>query len=598
MLTLNNVHQQFASWFHSEKLRPFAYLVSRKLSEGHICVALNDIDEEEENHFPLTPATFSNYETLLKNEPLVMQKGGTKQPFVLHNHKLYLQRYFHYETIILDRIYQFLNTEKTDFEHRKNSLLKLKELVHQLFPSLEKKITNEDAVNWQMVAALNAVLNNFTIITGGPGTGKTTTVARLLTLLAHTSPLLKVALAAPTGKAAARMAESLKASMGTGIAQEHLQSLIPLTLHRLLRLKPGSTTCPFNATNPLDYDVIIVDESSMIDVALFARLLHAVGSHSRLILLGDKSQLASVEAGSLFGDLCNARQQNNLFSKERIDFFNHFIPDGEASIGSDKADNSTHPLFQHVVELQHSHRFSGSEGIGRFSRAIIRNEEKILSDFFEKDYDNQITLDPDYNTESFEKFVLGYKEYIEERDTAAAIKKFNQLRVLCAVREGNYGLYAINKKIEVLLQQRGLITASEDFYKNRPIMITRNYYELQLFNGDVGIIRPDETGVLKAWFFDNQQNLRSVLPAFIATSETVFAMTIHKSQGSEFDKVLVLLPDNQNVALLTRELLYTAVTRAKEKVLIQGSKEVIRETAKRRVKRVSGILERFHDSSE
>jgi exodeoxyribonuclease V alpha subunit len=452
----------------------------------------------------------------------------------------------------------------------------------------------EENVNWQLIAAITGVLNDFSIITGGPGTGKTTTVAKILAILFTINPALKVALAAPTGKAAVRMAESLKKSssgMPASISAK-FEEIIPGTIHRLLGYIPGSPYFKHNSENPLNYDVVIIDESSMIDVALFAKLLQAIGNGTRLILLGDKNQLASVEAGSLFGDLCNTRPQFTI-SKEKALFINGFINKTTKKIPNDCIVNSeSHLLFEHVVELKRSHRFSGEKGIGKFSKAIINNEQDEIQGFFET-RDEHVFIDIDYDEKVFEIFIKGYADYIQERDIKAALNKLNQLRVLCAIRDGEQGLYAINKRIEKYLQQKKLIKPTTEFYENRPIIVTKNYYDLGLFNGDVGLIRYDGNNVLKVWFEDSSGELKSVLPGLISEAETVYAMTIHKSQGSEYDNVLVVLPDVADLPLLTAELLYTGVTRAKSKVVVQAKKEVILETAKRRVKRASGIMERF-----
>ena len=595
MLTINNVHQQFAAFFKNEKLQPYAFLVSKKLSEGHICIDLNELAEEPDFENVSEKNNVKIYTALLSREPLVTTISGAKQPFVLHNEKLYLQRYFHYETTILHRIKQFIFSEENLASQRINELAQNRIFIQQLFTAAAEKTNDE--TDWQMVAAMSAVLNNFTIITGGPGTGKTTTVAKIVALLFTMNPTLKVALAAPTGKAAARMAESLKATTVVDKAMHQtFQTLVPSTLHRLLKLSPGSTQSKSNKENPLDYDLIIVDESSMIDVSLFAKLLSAVGDQTRLILIGDKDQLASVEAGSLFGDLCNAQPELNLFAGERAAFINGLFSDKKDPINnSNISDNIHHLLFQHIVELRHSHRFSGHEGIGRFSKAVISNNADIIQQFFKPGFDVQVAIDNTYSDAVFNKFVSGYSDYILEKDITKALAKFNNLRVLCAVREGNYGLYAINKKIEILLQQKGLLSTTSEYYEHRPMMVTKNYYDLQLFNGDIGIIRADENGTLKVWFLDSEQNLKSILPGFVGDSETVFAMTIHKSQGSEFDNVMVMLPDAADIELLTRELLYTAVTRAKKQVIIQGTEEIILQTAARSVKRVSGIRERFFE---
>jgi exodeoxyribonuclease V alpha subunit len=316
-----------------------------------------------------------------------------------------------------------------------------------------------------------------------------------------------------------------------------------------------------------------------------------------MILLGDKDQLASVEAGSLFGDLCQSQQELNIFSPEKSSFINSFISHSENKISGKNVDeNNNHPLFEHVIELQKSHRYSDKKGIGKFSKAVINNDSETIKDYF-KNNDDQVLIDPYYSEDIFKKFVIGYEEFIRERDIKKALKKLNNLRVLCAVREGENGVRSVNLKIEKYLQEKRLINLSSIFYKNRPVIITKNHYDLNLFNGDVGIIRADENGELKAWFENNEDDLKCYSPAYLNSSETVFAMTIHKSQGSEFDKVMVILPDSIDIPILTRELLYTAVTRAKSKVFIQASEDVILQSAEKFVKRSSGIKNRFLENT-
>lgn len=598
MKTINNVHQQFAEFFKSETLKPFAYLVSKRLSEGHICLDLNEVNTEPEGLEVFDKAFLLENTSGLNEESLVTFENGPKQPFVLHNNRLYLQRYFNYETIILNRIKLFVETEKKGDQKRIQELKSYAEFIQTLFSGSRAAVSAVGAENidWQLAAAVLAILNNFTIITGGPGTGKTTTVAKILAVLFTISPALKVALVAPTGKAAVRMAESLQSSQ-LNISQdinERLQTVKPGTIHRLLKYVPDSPYFRHNSSNPVNYDVVIADESSMIDVALFAKLLDAIGPGTKVILLGDKDQLASVEAGSLFGDLCKTQSGLNMISAEKANLINSFISDPGRQITTDYIlKDSDHLLSEHIIELKYSHRFTSDKGIGKFSKTIIKNDVTGLSEYVENNKDEQVTIDTEYKNEIFEQFAEGYTEYIKEPDIKKALQKLNKLRVLCAIREGEQGLYNLNTAIENYLRKKKLINKNSEFYENRPIIITKNYYSLQLFNGDVGIIRPDENGVLKAWFGDSDNEPKSILPGYIAEAETVFAMTIHKSQGSEYDEVLIVLPDNLNIPILTRELLYTAVTRAKSKVIVQASKEVILHTAVGVVKRASGIMERF-----
>jgi exodeoxyribonuclease V alpha subunit len=594
MHTINDVHQQFAEYFDIPVLKPYAYLLSKKISEGHICLHLDKLTDTD-TELPAYCASMVTGSAPLKSVPLVAQNGDDKEPFVLYQDRLYLQRYFRYETIFLNRIHQFLETEKTQLNDRIAILEKQQQLILNLFGTNET-VDDNVPVDWQLAAAITGVLNNFTIITGGPGTGKTTTVAKILAILFNIDPSLKVALAAPTGKAAARMAESLRnTTLPVDAAlTEKLQHLNPSTIHRLLKAKADNPYFHHNAENPLNFDVVIVDESSMIDIALFAKLLDAIGPDTRLILLGDKDQLASVEAGSLFGDLCQAQETLNLFSEDRIALINSFITDQRRQIPDTQiGDDMSHPLFQHLVELRRSHRFTGHKGIGKFSKAIIKNDQPVLQEFLHEGYDEQVIIDSTYSEKLFEEFVAGYADYIKEKDITTALHKINNLRVLCAVREGDQGVYAINRAIERYLYDKKLIRINAEFYKNRPIILTRNYYEHNLFNGDTGIIRPDEKGVLMAWFEDGAGALKAVLPGYLTEAQTVFAMTIHKSQGSEFNKVLVILPQTANVAILTRELVYTAVTRAKSKVYVQSLEEVLLLAAERSVERSSGIANRF-----
>ncbi len=596
MQTLNDTHQQFAAFFESKTLQPFAYWVSKKLSEGHICFDLNEIANEQENLPTYYKNAFINEITLTK-ESLVTTQNKPKQPFVLHNNKLYLQRYFNYESQILVKILELGNCELEFVNERIEKLKTLNSFIKTLFASPYK--TTE--TNWQLVATITGVLNNFTIITGGPGTGKTTTVAKILAILFATNPNLKVALAAPTGKAAARMAESLKAATSSAIANipqniaAKFELLQPATIQRLLGFIPNSLYFKYNQNNPLNYDVVIIDEASMIDVALFAKLLNAIDRKTRLILLGDKNQLASVEAGSLFGDLCQAQQNINLFNAHTATFINSFTTTNEEKISTQNIAENTlnHPLFKHIVELKFSHRFTNNQGIGQFSKAIIHNNTAQITDFILANADAQVAIDTQYNKTFLDNFIQGYQEYINESDTKIALQKFNKLRILCAIRESDQGLYALNKYVEKHLISKNLIDNRTEFYNHRPIIITSNNYVLELFNGDIGLIRPDKDGELKAWFEGENGEIKSVLPGLINQAETVYAMTIHKSQGSEFEQVLVVLPQQQNIAILTRELLYTGITRAKNKVFLQASEAVILQTAQAQVKRTSGIVQRF-----
>ncbi len=590
MQTFNDVHRQFAEFFPGDDLKPYLYLVSKSLAEGHVCINLDEV-QASSDQLP------EDYRRLLFQAPLpelsanalVGTISDTNKPFILHNKRLYMQRYFRYESNIVEKLSRLIEAEEEQAPARLAALNQSKALVNKLFPPSG----DASGDNLQLVAALFAVVHNFTIIAGGPGTGKTTTIARVLALLYTTNPELKVALAAPTGKAAVRMAESLRHSalQFEGLFGEQFSKLVPSTIHRLLRQQPPGK-------EPLDYDVVIVDEASMVDVALMAKLLDVVAPGARLILLGDKDQLASVEAGNLLSDLCKTQYVVNEFSEPAVALINGFTSKDSARLTWEPllSEMNTSVLADRIVELQTSHRFNAKKGIGRLSQAVLRSDLPFLAGVFAKSSkpDPQVSISPlSGKNQLLPDFARHFAAYIREPDVHLALKLFNRYRILCAVREGDQGVYAINRQVEQYLRHTALLDPSREFYLNRPMIVTQNYPSLDLYNGDIGILRKDEHSELQFWFEDAKGLLRSILPGLISKAETAFAMTIHKSQGSEFEEVLVILPAESQASILTRELLYTAVTRARSKLSILTSEQVWLDAASKEVRRASGITERF-----
>ena len=589
----DDIHRQFAEYFEEPAIWPYAYMLSQKLTEGNICISLEDVQA----NISSTPYKRSmDKNDLLKYPTYITKDQINKAPFILHNDRLYFQRYFKYETSIIQNLKKLIAAEKDLLVSRISQLESQKALIQTLKTDYNLDgLTNKEKTDWQLVAVLKALLNNFSIITGGPGTGKTTTLAKLLIVLYALDPDAKVALAAPTGKASMRMLESLKSSTlnFTAETKAKIAALVPSTIHSLLGYKKESVNFKHNAENPLPYDWVVVDEASMIDVPMFSKLLAALGDKTRIILLGDKDQLASVEAGSLLGDLCQTLPSLNQFSTETAEWINEFITDSDRKINSEFIANANQLLVGHIIELKYSHRFNSQGAIGKLSRAVIDGKEEEVKELITNAQGSNVIVDQIYNPMLLENFVAGYAAFINESDIKLALKKLNQLRVLVAVRQGSRGLYAINNLIELNLRKKGLIKPDGEMYENRPIMVTRNMYDLGLLNGDTGIMRKDASGNLKVWFEDGQGGIKSVLPAYLNYSETAFAMTIHKSQGSEFDNVMVILPEGTSNALLTRELLYTGITRAKTSITIQGEMGTIEHAVNSCVKRISGITGRI-----
>ncbi len=530
-----DVHKIFAEYFQG--FESLAYALSAKLSEGNICLDIEEykkelprrLDEQkikewfkdDDTRFWVSPEEF---EKQSKEGKYVTYSASELKPFVIQNGQAYLHRYFQYETQIIENI--------------------------------------------------RRLGNNFQIITGGPGTGKTYSVAKELVKLFSEDINLKAALAAPTGKAAARMNESIKKYAAdpentiSEAVKTKLTGLKAQTIHRLLGYLSDSVFFRHDEKNRLPYDVLIVDECSMVDGAMMAKLLNAVDDNTRLYLLGDKDQLASVEAGSVFGDLCRAKDYELLSGK---------------------------------VEIKtKSWRFDKDKGIGKFSQEVISGSPIDLASYAD---DKQITIDTTFSPELFNQYAILYKEYIEEPLIEIALQKLNLIRFLCVTRENERSVREVNKQIQYYLSRQipGFIPKSEGFYHNQPIIITQNDYKLGIFNGDVGIIRRKKTAdgeVLIAYFEkmedeSKENKLKEIQAGYLNHYETVFAMTIHKSQGSEFENVVVILPEKQGEKLLTRELLYTGVTRAKTKVLIQTSEDVLNKCVERTVSRASGLEKRL-----
>lgn len=596
----NDIHRQFAEFFPEPALRPFAYLLSQRLLEGHVCIQ----PEEALNQPPYALNQLPDWESLAS---WVGQREDDLKPFYLVENRLYLQRYYRYELSVIRCIKEFVAKSHDCLAERKEELLQHAEFIRSLtatYPELTPALKGTaEAVDWQLTGALRCLLSDFSILTGGPGTGKTTTLAKLLKIYRRLHPEGKVYLVAPTGKAAMRMSESLRRSVAgdQDTISDWIRTLNASTIHNLLGYQRNTVTFRFNANNPLPGDLIIADEASMIDLPMMSKLMEAIGSEGRLILLGDQNQLASVEAGSLLGDLCHSIDELNHFSEVERSWVNQFIADPERIVpASTKSISSFGLLSPHITELKFSHRFNNLGPIGQIAQAVLEKNTEHISRLVNentKSFNDALFFDTSYQDSVLTEFIRGFEAYVHEPNIVEALKKFNSVRILAAVREGKYGVQALNNRVEQALLYRKLISTGSTFYEHRPILVTRNNYELGLMNGDVGILRKDDQGVLRAWFesatatAEGKPEVRSVLPAYLTHVETTFAMTIHKSQGSEHDKVLVVLPDDPEHLILTRELLYTAITRAKKSVIISAPEEQILRCVAREVRRISGIRE-------
>jgi len=566
-----------------------AALASHYQGEGHICVDLSSMAgkriKEEDLDSPACPE-LDKWLGILKREEVV-GKPGEYRPLVLDGSRLYLYRYWDYEKKLTDNLKERVINDPSGM----NQDL-LKDGLNKLFPQ-----NSPGETDWQKIASYVSILKRLCVISGGPGTGKTFTVAKILALLLEQAlQPLRIFLAAPTGKAAARLQEVIKNARDKLDCPEHVKAAIPTeasTIHRLLKTVTDSPYFRFDAKNPLPADVVVVDEASMVDLALLSKLVQAIPHDSRLILLGDKDQLASVEAGAVLGDICDTGNVH-AFSRSFRDTFQKIA--GQ-EMGDSRLGGGNPGLSDCIIQLQKNYRFREKSGIGAVSSAVNRGDNRssmiLLKEEGFQDIQWQELPRPDALPKALKGCIVsGFSGYLRATSPGEIFSLFNRFRILCALRQGPYGVSALNFLVEQVLRDGGLIKRDSRWYRGRPVLITRNDYNLKLFNGDVGIILPDPEArnEIRAFFQAADGTIRKFPPLRLPEHETVYAMTVHKSQGSEFDRVLFIMTDRM-APVLTRELVYTALTRAKERVEVWGREEIFREAVSRRIERTSGLRE-------
>ena len=588
-----------------EPLLLAAALTSRAAGEGHVCLELAPIagaplEEGGESAPPLEA-----WRTALLTSGVV-GRAGDGTPLILDlDDRLYLARHHHYEARLAEAL-----GERADWAEGVDETT-LGEGLARLFPAAPVTPTNgvgqadlfeqppAPEPDWQRLAAALAVTRRLTVITGGPGTGKTRTVTSILALLVEQG-VERIALAAPTGKAAARLSESIKSAKGALPLEESVRAALPeeaVTLHRLLGVTPGRARPRFHAGNPLHLELLVVDEASMVDLPLMARLLDALPERARLILLGDRDQLASVEAGAVLGDICG--EPGRPWSTAACEKL-------AALIGDPLAGEASRPaIADSIAPLRKSYRFDEQSGIGALARTVNGGDGAAARRVLAEGGFDDLALHPAGEREAAaliaERAVARYRDYLEAADPEAALEAFGRYRILCALREGPFGVTRANEIAERALRAAGLISKRErtasPWYPGRPVMVTRNDYALALFNGDIGLILPDpEAGGEPRAFFPpspgGDRAVRRIHPNRLPEVETVYAMTVHKSQGSEFDRLLLILPPAEN-PLASRELLYTGITRARRAVELCADPAALDQAARRRVHRASGLGKRL-----
>ena len=567
----------------SPELELAAKLVSNFRERGDVCVPLRVITSAETSKIGVTdvPALKDWVEKLRASG--VVGAPGEFAPLVLDKaERLYLQRYWKYE----DDLGRNLQARLRDNPVRDFDQTKLASNLAKLFPAQG---------DLQKVAAFVAATSRLCVISGAPGTGKTRTIVLICALLIALAGKreLNFALAAPTGKAAARLKETITQTRPSLRLPDAIDKKLPTdasTIQRLLGAKGDSPHFRHNAKNPLTADVVIVDEASMIDLALLAKLFDAVRPDASVILVGDKDQLASVEAGSAFRDICTPGRDLG----PSVSLAEAFAQCSGENLADTSATDM--PIHSVVVELRRNYRFTPGTGIAELSNAVNQGDAEGAIAVLKSG--GRIHWRPTPSAKTFERelrerVLPRFEGFLTLTDPKEALNQLTDFAVLCALRRGPFGAETVNARLERLLRKIGSLEGSERYHAGEPLIIVRNDYDVGLFNGDLGIVLPDKTsGELRVFFRGEEGDVLNFAPGRLPAHEPAFALTVHKSQGSEFRDALLILPE-KDAPVLTRELLYTGVTRVRETVEVWAKEQILKQTIERKIERSSGLRDRL-----
>ncbi len=629
-------------WFH------LLIALSASLRDGHSCLPISEVAgkryftdgltnaSEADNDLAQQGFEFADVKILNALLAALPLAEDEHQPIVLRHGRLYLRRYYQFEQE-LKQVVQARRTITAETEVNTNDAQlaessadfdTIKHIIATLFPTLaDGSVSAEAEIDWQAVAVANAINKDFAIIAGGPGTGKTYTVTKLLAALVmlngaknssksrdddvgnaapKTAP--RIALVAPTGKAAQRLSESISNAVQgfRGSIDDKVLDLIPeqaQTIHRLLGVIPEQVNFRHHQENLLAIDILLIDEVSMVDLPMMTRIFRALPASTKVILLGDADQLPSVAVGSVLADF--APRPHVGYSALNHSYLEQVTGYKTLTLDQSLSSNEQYSASDCVTFLMKSRRFDGEGGIGKIANNVIngqyRESWQLLAQNSELDEQSQLTLlsgsIESWLTPLVEQYYLGLSQCDNVEEAFALLAKF---RILSSTRKGPQGVESLNAMVIEILRDKGAIAFNRfdssnkndntnALYPSQPIMITENDYRLGVYNGDIGLLWKNAQGHLMAVFENGKGGFNWILPSRLPKFDTVYAMTIHKTQGSEFQHVAMVLPEQKDNRLLSRELLYTGITRAKLQLSIASSQHVWQSGVSQQVKRHSGL---------
>ena len=629
----------------SDQQQCFHLLValSASLRDGHSCLPLDAVANKRlfvdlvRQQISQVPFDLAEQEQLAINNGFLFESTtvltalleqlplgeDAQQPIVFNNGRLYLRRYYQFEQELKQAVAARRTIKPMSEPQAQEQVSLIKDIIAKLFPDSVNSDSNAsitEDIDWQALAVANAINKDFAIIAGGPGTGKTYTVTKLLAALLMLSLSTKgdettprISLVAPTGKAAQRLSESIiNAVQGfRGDIADDVLDLIPQsaqTLHRLLGVIPEQVNFRYHQDNLLAVDILLIDEVSMVDLPMMTRIFRALPAHTKVILLGDADQLPSVAVGSVLADFAPRPHPGfSCVNHQYLTQVTGFEQLTKQGAGSEV--NQQYSVADCVTFLMKSRRFDGKGGIGRIANHVINGQYQESWQLLKTSSTDTVASEGQNSNEQSKQLTLlngaveawlaplvsqYYQPLSECNNVADAFALLAKFRILSSTRKGPQGVENLNALVIEILRNKGLIpykkfAETSDLFPTQPIMISENDYRLGVYNGDIGLLWRNSQGHLMAVFENASGEYDWIMPSRLPKFETVYAMTIHKTQGSEFDHVAMVLPEQKDNKLLSRELLYTGITRAKSKLSIASAEGIWQSGVSQQVIRYSGL---------